>query len=320
MLFSAFLVLVLPLTLAQNIVLSNDDGWAVAHIRATNDALTSAGFDVVLSAPAENQSGTGSETSTPGVLTSECEFDTCPVGSPAQGFNATAPSLNYVNGFPADAAKYGIQTLAPQFFGTAPDLVVSGPNVGSKCYHLQLPDIVRSRISGNLGLAVLLSGTVGAAVEATTLNIPALAISGTTGTQVSYTTLTTDPTSANSAAALVYGALTARLVSALTSSSGPLLPANTVLNVNYPATSATTCSDASDFTFVLSRIIPNPFVDDVELCGSSHLPTESTVVGTSGGCFVSVSVMEASTKFDAGETVQAAVVQTLGSFLGCLPS
>ena len=32
-----------------------------------------------------------------------------------------------------DAAKYGIDTLAPKFFdGALPDLVVSGPNVGSE--------------------------------------------------------------------------------------------------------------------------------------------------------------------------------------------
>lgn len=34
---------------AQNLVLTNDDGWAVAQIRAQYSALTSAGFDVSLS-------------------------------------------------------------------------------------------------------------------------------------------------------------------------------------------------------------------------------------------------------------------------------
>lgn len=31
---------------SQNIVLTNDDGWAVAQIRAQNDALKAAGFNV----------------------------------------------------------------------------------------------------------------------------------------------------------------------------------------------------------------------------------------------------------------------------------
>lgn len=47
------------------------------------------------------------------------------------------------------AIRYGLQTLAPRFFGGEPDIAVTGPNVGS-----------------NLGLSVLVSGTVGAATEA----------------------------------------------------------------------------------------------------------------------------------------------------------
>ncbi|KAL9578167.1 MAG: hypothetical protein Q9212_005889, partial [Teloschistes hypoglaucus] len=50
---------ILP-TIAQsaNIVLSNDDGWAEINIRAFYDKLTRAGNSVVLSAPADNKSGT----------------------------------------------------------------------------------------------------------------------------------------------------------------------------------------------------------------------------------------------------------------------
>lgn len=42
-----------------NVVLSNDDGWAEINIREFYYALTNAGDSVVLSAPAENESGTG---------------------------------------------------------------------------------------------------------------------------------------------------------------------------------------------------------------------------------------------------------------------
>ena len=50
----------LPLTArATNVVLSNDDGWAEINIRTFYDTLTAAGDSVVLSAPAENESGTG---------------------------------------------------------------------------------------------------------------------------------------------------------------------------------------------------------------------------------------------------------------------
>lgn len=52
--------ILLPVTAkAANIVLANDDGWAEINIRTFYDILTDAGESVVLSAPAENQSGTG---------------------------------------------------------------------------------------------------------------------------------------------------------------------------------------------------------------------------------------------------------------------
>ncbi|SJL08462.1 uncharacterized protein ARMOST_11826 [Armillaria ostoyae] len=160
--FALLALLYLQNAQGSNIVLTNDDGWAVALVRAQNDALKAAGHNVgvnllrvcrchhkrseqvVLSCPAENKSGTGSSSAPATVLASPCEFNTCPTGSPAEGFNASDPHLNYVNAFPVDSARYGIQTLAPQFFnGSAPDFVVSGPNVGN-----------------NLGTTVLNSGTV----------------------------------------------------------------------------------------------------------------------------------------------------------------
>jgi broad specificity polyphosphatase/5'/3'-nucleotidase SurE len=39
------------------IIQSNDDGWAELYARSFFNALTAAGHDVVLSAPAENKSG-----------------------------------------------------------------------------------------------------------------------------------------------------------------------------------------------------------------------------------------------------------------------
>lgn len=62
---------------------------------------------------------------------------------------ADRTSLQYVNSYPVTSIRYGIDTLAPRFFGGEPDIAVAGPNVGS-----------------NLGLVVLVSGTVGAATDA----------------------------------------------------------------------------------------------------------------------------------------------------------
>lgn len=40
------------------IIQSNDDGWAEQYVRSFHDALIESRHDVVLSAPAENKSGT----------------------------------------------------------------------------------------------------------------------------------------------------------------------------------------------------------------------------------------------------------------------
>ena len=51
------LLLFVAVVRAARIVQSNDDGWAEKNIRTFNEALVAAGNDVVLSGPAENQSG-----------------------------------------------------------------------------------------------------------------------------------------------------------------------------------------------------------------------------------------------------------------------
>ena len=157
----AFLPLVATST---NVVLSNDDGWAEKNVRTFYNGLVTAGDSVVLSAPADNKSGTGmllpalwrqekdGPTKTPigssdapaTPLTKPCEFNTCPAGSPAQGSDSSNHRLNYVNSYPVTSMRYGIQTLSPKYFGQAPDIAVAGPNVGGlflswpACLHLWL--------------------------------------------------------------------------------------------------------------------------------------------------------------------------------------
>ncbi|KAI0695285.1 survival protein sure-like phosphatase/nucleotidase [Cerioporus squamosus] len=296
--FALVLPLLPALVAATNIVISDDDGWATAQIRQQFDVLLNAGHNVVLSAPALNQSGRGSLSKTPTPLTEPCEFNTCPTGSPATGANATNPRLNYVNGYPVDAARYGIQTLAPQFFdGAKPDFVVSGPNVGN-----------------NLGLVVLLSGTVGAACEAARSGIPAAAFSGASGSEVSYTTLESDPTAESTIAAQVYSNLTLKFLTALTSTPGPFLPADTIVNVNYAAITDN-CTSSESFKWVFSRLVWNLFETDYETCGSDHLPRETEVVNHVAGCYASVSVISASNKLDVNSTLQGQVYNRLRSSL-----
>lgn len=290
-------VLLAPLAAqAVNIVLSNDDGWAEKNIRVFYDALTSAGESVIISAPADNRSGTGSSDATPGTVTSGCEFNSCPAGSPPYGSDSSNPRFNYVNSYPVTSIRYGIQTLSPKFFGGAPDIAVAGYNVGA-----------------NLGSTTLISGTVGAATEAALEGIPAIAFSGTSGSQVSYTTATQTYQT-------VYAQLSTNVSTTLVGSGKPYLPDGIWLNVNYPTVSSSTCSSASRFRFVLSRInsASSSAAADVRTCGSARLPTESSVVGTSG-CYASISVGVASNKTDATASQQAVVLQKLQSILSCLP-
>ncbi|KAL4748926.1 hypothetical protein BDW72DRAFT_205247 [Aspergillus terricola var. indicus] len=290
-----------PLASAINIVSSNDDGWAEINIRQLFSTLTSAGHSVVLSAPAENKSGSGmsapdsSTDETPSNRTDPCQFDSCPADSGSYGSNATDPRLNWVNSYPVTSIAHGIDTLSPQFFDGPPDLAVSGPNVGS-----------------NLGLAVYIAGTVGAAnYAAATAGIPAIAFSGEDGSATAWDAEVPAYSS-------IYAELAAKVVERVVSGGTPYLPDDVWLNVNFPSVEG--CSTADDFDFVLSRIlaaVPLVTDDDVETCGSTRLPTENDVVGTDG-CYVSISV-GAADKSDADATSQGVVLEKLGDLLTCLP-
>ncbi|KAF8153991.1 survival protein sure-like phosphatase/nucleotidase [Crassisporium funariophilum] len=279
----------------KNVVLTNDDGWAVAQIRAEYAALKAAGFNVTLSAPAINKSGTGSSTATPSTLTAPCEFNTCATGAPATGFNASDPRLNYVNAFPVDAVRFGIQTLAPKFFGKKPDFVISGSNVGTKL--------------GSIGG----SGTVGAASEAALEGIPSIAFSGSTGSQVSYTTLSTT-TASSTVAANIYTTLVLKFVNTLLASPAPLLPSGISVNVNFAPT--TNCASASSYKFVFTRLVASSTAVDVTTCGTNKLTAETTAINQ--GCIATVSVFNATTKLDVGAASQQLVLNKLTSILTCL--
>ncbi|KAE9400879.1 sure-like protein [Gymnopus androsaceus JB14] len=295
----AVLFLSISLVQSTNIVLTNDDGWAVAMIRQQYATLIDAGYDVVLASPAENESGTGSSSATPTVLKVPCEFDTCPVGSPPEGFNASEPTLNYINSFPVNAVAFGIQTLAPQFFGGPPDFVVSGPNVGN--------NLGQSSVDG--------SGTVGAACEAALLGIPSTAFSAAGLSQVAYTDLGTND--ADTFAAVVSAGITVKYLDALLADGKPFLPPQISINMNWPAPTPTTCPNVDAYSFILTRIAADASVIDVETCGTDHLPQETDVVDMRG-CFVSVSVMDAASKTDVDAATQAVVLERLGSILSCI--
>lgn len=169
--------------------------------------------------------------------------------------------------------------------------------------------------AGNLGAVVFVSGTVGATTTAVKAGVPAIAFSGATGTATGF------DVSPVPSYAQVYADLAANVTNTLLASGTPYLPPTVWLNVNFPASTSSSCSAPGDFKFVLSRIFSRTIVsgDDVTTCGNGgKLPSETTVVGTKG-CYASVSVGSSNGYIDASEADQATVLTKLGSILSCLP-
>lgn len=229
-----------------------------------------------------------------------CEYDSCPANSGPYGHNASDSHQNWVNSYPLTSMRYGIDNFSPIIFNGAPDLAVSGPNVGS-----------------NLGVTVFFSGTVGAASYAAhNAGIPALAFSGKSGDPTAWNASSSYPLTSQ-----VYAQLATKVTDRVLKAGTPYLPEDVWLNVNFPEASKSKCSSAEDFKFVLSRIFDHvPLVsdDDIEICGDDHLPSETGVVNTDG-CYASISVGNAESKRDANATMQGVVHGKLGDLLTCLP-
>lgn len=139
-----------PLT----VLVTNDDGIGAPGIDALLEALGEVdGLELVLVAPAENQSGSSDKTTEGEVAFADA--------TSAGGFEGTA-----VSGFPADSVNVALDELEIE-----PDLVVSGVNEGQ-----------------NVGPLASLSGTVGAARTAARRGIPAVAASAGLAETADYET------------------------------------------------------------------------------------------------------------------------------------
>lgn len=136
------------------ILVTNDDGVSSEGIDAVVEAIRDdPRNDVVVSAPAENQSGQGDMTSEPPLQAT--------MTTTASGYPATA-----VDGTPADSVIYALQNL---YTDDAPHVVLSGTNEGQ--------NVGNVIITGATGFLSGISGTVGAAKTAACSGIPALASS-----------------------------------------------------------------------------------------------------------------------------------------------
>ncbi|MCC6804955.1 MAG: 5'/3'-nucleotidase SurE [Anaerolineae bacterium] len=128
------------------ILFTNDDGIASPGLWAVVDAFYDIG-DVLIVAPREQQSGMAR--SMP--VTSEGR-----IHQEERLIRGEMNTVYAVDGTPAQSVQHGVIELADRL----PSLVVSGINYGENC-----------------GNGVTISGTVGAALEAASLGIPAIAIS-----------------------------------------------------------------------------------------------------------------------------------------------
>jgi len=163
----------------MKILVTNDDGVRAPGIRALAEALREVG-EVVVVAPDRERSAVGH------ALTLHHPLRATEI----------RPAIFAVDGTPTDCVNLGIHTL----LGTKPDIVVSGINCG-----------------GNMGDDITYSGTVSAAMEATLMGIPALAVS-----------LVTIGRGENYGAAAAFAAHLVRMVA------DRGLPRDTLLNVNVP--------------------------------------------------------------------------------------
>ena len=138
------------------ILLTNDDGIRSPGLWAAAAELSKIGY-VTVAAPREQSSGMGRSlpSTSDGIIRKE-----------QVQVNGQEWSVYAVGGSPAQSVLHGILEILPQ----KPDLVVSGINYGE-----------------NVGTGITISGTVGAAMEAASLGIPALAISLQTETQYHLT-------------------------------------------------------------------------------------------------------------------------------------
>lgn len=138
------------------IVLTNDDGVESPGLRAAAEALVGLG-DLMIIAPSEQQTAMSRSLWGP--------KDSCfrPAEFPVSGVGIRA---FHCHGSPAQVILHGLDVLTPD---RRPDLLVSGINYGE-----------------NLGLNVTLSGTVGAALQGASMDIPALAVSLQTDVSLHY--------------------------------------------------------------------------------------------------------------------------------------
>ncbi|CAH7668475.1 survival protein sure-like phosphatase/nucleotidase [Phakopsora pachyrhizi] len=297
------------------ILQGNDDGWAEANIRALYKTITKLGHQSIISSPTENKSGTGKLSRDWKKLSKEGQYGSIKKGSEGTGSDLSDDRIWYVNAFPVDGIRFGLDHLSPKIYGSNPDMVITGPNVGK-----------------NIGLMTHFSGTFNAARYATKLGIPSISISVDENNRHSYKELRSGD------ASYIYANATIRLLNALLNpqnehdlSGGEenidfcsrILPYNCTLNVNLQeAGQEKNCKAAEDYKFVLTSLYGLDFdFGFSEYCDSIRLKGEFEILGRKTGCWATISVVNSEHKFKFNANTQRSdynnVLKKLKNLLSC---
>lgn len=179
-----------------HILLTNDDGHRAPGIQALHRALKLRGHRVSMVAPSYEQSATGmSMTSRRNLALEQLETD-----------------IWHLDGQPVDTVLVAIRHLLED---SPPDLVLSGINFGP-----------------NVGTALHMSGTIGAAIMATLNGFPSIAVSA--GMRFEEVGTSYPSTLEVLGAAADFTCSVIDSLSATVGKDGRLLPKELLLNINYP--------------------------------------------------------------------------------------
>jgi 5'-nucleotidase len=123
---------------AISILMGNDDGFGSAQLREFYRLLKASGHEVVVVAPADNESGQGGRSvfTNNKSLVVNSEFNLVPAGAPSIGRDPIDADIWYYNGTPAACTYVGLDYVIPKFYGNRSiDLYVGGPNFVSILQH-----------------------------------------------------------------------------------------------------------------------------------------------------------------------------------------
>lgn len=205
---------------ALKILMGNDDGFGSGNLRELFKLLVRDGHDVLIVAPAQQQSGKGGTViwSESANLTEASQYDIIPAGSPSVGRDPSNENIWYYDGTPAACTFVALDWVLPRYYPSwkqTPDLFLGGPNYGT-----------------NLGAFVYsLSGTVGATYAAISRSIPGIALSAS-NSAVAYFNVTNSSNPATWAAQASYEVIAEVLKNTPTGQT--VLPLGYGLNVNIP--------------------------------------------------------------------------------------